>query len=100
MTIHGGTVYILTNKYHTVFYVGVASSVSNRVEQHREKLYPKSFTAKYNIEKLVYYETYDTIEEAIAREKQIKKYSKFKKTMLIISKNPQWNDLYAEVKYL
>ena len=100
MVVYGGGVYILTNEYHTVFYVGVAASIGTRVEQHRDKFYPKSFTAKYNVNKLVYYELYDSIEEAIDREKQVKKYSRLKKIELIISINLQWDDLYEKVKYL
>ena len=90
----------MVNKHHTVFYVGVGASISVRVEQHREKVNSKSFTARYNIEKLVYYELFGSIEEAIQREKQIKKYSRVKKVELIVSKNPDWKDLYDEIKYL
>jgi putative endonuclease len=100
MVIQGGCVYIIVNKHHTVFYVGVAASVSGRIQQHKEKLYPKSFSAKYNIDKLVYYEFFGSIEEAIQREKQIKKYSRIKKIALIIKINPEWKDLVDEVKYL
>ncbi len=100
MPTYGGFVYILVNKHHTVFYVGIAASISSRVEQHRQKLFPKSFTARYNISKLVYYEFFETIEEAIQREKQIKKYSRVKKVQLIVNNNPEWKDLYEEVQYL
>lgn len=100
MTVQGGCVYIITNTYHTVFYVGVAASISNRIQQHQEKFFPKSFTAKYNITKLVYYEVFDSIVDAIAREKQIKKYSRIKKIELIRKKNPEWKDLVDEVLYL
>jgi putative endonuclease len=100
MTEYGGFVYILTNKNHTVFYVGVAASVSSRLQQHREKLYPKTFTARYNIDKLIYYEFFDNIEDAINREKQIKKYSHVKKVELVNTKNPLWKDLADEVRYL
>ena len=96
MTIQGGCAYIVTNKYNTVLYTGVAASVSNRVRQHRDKFYPKSFTARYNVAKLVYYESFGTIEEAIAREKQIKGYSRVKKIQLIRRKNPEWKDLFEE----
>jgi putative endonuclease len=65
-----------------------------------EKFYPGSFSARYNIARLVYYELFDSIEDAIAREKQIKKYSRVKKVELIVKKNPEWKDLYDEVKYL
>ena len=87
----------MVNRHHTVFYVGVGASISHRVVQHREKVYPESFTARYNIEKVVYYELFDTIVEAIAREKQIKKYSRLKKVLLIVKKNPGWRDLFDEI---
>ncbi|MEP3390479.1 MAG: GIY-YIG nuclease family protein [Reichenbachiella sp.] len=94
MMIKGGAVYIMTNKHHTVFYTGVTSDLNSRVFEHQTKLYPNSFTAKYNINKLVYYEGFHSIEEAIDREKQVKKYRREKKIALIESINPQWNDLY------
>ena len=97
--IYGGCVYILVNKHHTVFYTGVTADLFTRVAEHREKLYPYSFTAKYQIYKLVYFERFYLIEEAIAREKQVKKYSRLKKVELVNKLNPMWNDLYDEVKY-
>jgi putative endonuclease len=54
--VHGGCVYIMTNKHHTVFYTGVTSDLFSRVTEHKEKIYPKSFTFRYNVFKLVYYE--------------------------------------------
>lgn len=95
--VHGGAVYIMTNKHHTTFYTGVTSMLFARITEHKDKLYPKSFTAKYNIEKLVYFESFHSIEEAIAREKQVKKYRREKKIELIISINPGWKDLYFEI---
>jgi putative endonuclease len=70
------------------------------VKQHRDKFYPKSFTAKYNLSTLVYYEVFYSIEEAIAREKQIKKYSHVKKVELINKLNPEWRDLFDDIAYL
>jgi putative endonuclease len=67
-------VYILTNKHHSVFYRGVTNNLGRRCNEHKKKLI-KGFTAKYNIEKLVYYEIFDMIIDAIAREKQIKGYT-------------------------
>lgn len=96
--IHGGCVYIATNIHHTVFYVGVTSDLFVRITEHRGKIYPSSFTAKYNVTKLVYYETYHLIEEAIEREKQIKKYSRTKKIALIMKLNPDWKDLYEDIR--
>jgi len=97
--VRGGCVYILVNNRHNVFYVGVTSDLYARIIQHREKAYLRSFTAKYNVSKLVYYETFYSIEEAIDREKQIKTYSRIKKTELIIRFNPEWSDLYDTVKH-
>lgn len=89
----GGYVYILTNKNHTVLYTGVTANLAKRVWEHQNKLYPNSFTAKYNAFKLVYYEGFHTIEEAIGKEKQIKGGSRKKKEMLINTINPEWKDL-------
>ena len=94
----GGSVYIMTNKNFTTYYTGVTSNLVSRVMQHKEKKYPKSFSARYNTNVLVYYETYSTIMEAITREKQLKKYSKMKKRTLINQMNPEWKDLYEEIK--
>lgn len=95
--VHGGCVYIMVNKNHTVFYTGVTSDLFSRITEHKEKLYPNSFTSRYNISKLVYYESFNFIEEAIDREKQIKKYSRFKKVKLIRSQNPDWKDIFEAV---
>jgi putative endonuclease len=95
--VHGGCVYIMTNKNHTVFYTGVTSDLYARIVEHREKIYPSSFTSRYNITKLMYYESFYSIEEAIDREKQIKKYSRFKKVKLVNSQNPEWRDLFEDV---
>tara|TARA_R110001592_G_C12853375_1_gene722054 strand:+ start:138 stop:404 length:267 start_codon:yes stop_codon:yes gene_type:complete len=83
----GGAVYILTNKYNKVLYTGVTSDLKTRVFHHKEKIYPKSFTSKYNIHKLVYYKSFSTIEEAIGEEKRIKGGSRNQKINLIESIN-------------
>ena len=88
-------VYIMTNKYNKVLYTGVTSNIFKRVNEHKEKLIG-GFTSRYNITKLVYYEVFETMPEAIAREKQIKGGSRQKKTELVNSRNPEWNDLYDE----
>jgi putative endonuclease len=95
----GGAVYILTNKGHTTLYTGVTSDIIIRLHQHRTGAYAKSFTSKYALNKLVYYEVFLRIEDAIAREKQIKGGSRIKKENLIISVNPNWNDLSKEVGF-
>ncbi len=94
----GGSVYIMTNVHHTALYTGVTSDLFTRVCEHREKVYLKSFTSRYNLFILVYYENFHLIEEAIAREKQIKAGSRKKKEQLINSINPEWNDLFNEIK--
>ncbi len=94
----GGFVYIMTNKHHTTLYVGVTSDLVSRVIQHRDKLYPKSFTARYNLNKLVYYQPFDMIESAIEEEKRIKGGSRTRKIQLIESINPEWKDLYDDIK--
>jgi putative endonuclease len=89
-----GFVYILTNNNNTVLYTGVTSGLKERVREHKEKIYQTSFTHKYNIHKLLYFEEYSDIRDAIEREKQIKAGSRAKKIALIESKNPQWEDLF------
>ena len=89
--------YIMTNQLNTVLYTGVTSELENRCVQHRNKNYPDGFTARYNVNKLVYYERFGNINDAIAREKQIKAGSRKKKIELIEKDNPKWNDLF-EIK--
>ncbi len=86
-------VYILTNKNNTVLYTGVTSDLQNRVLEHKDKIH-KGFTAKYNLNKLVYFEAFDDINKAITREKQLKAGSRQKKLELINRINPGWVDLY------
>ncbi len=75
----GGFIYILTNNSNTVLYIGVTSNLSNRLQQHRSGFFKNSFTSRYNVSKLVYYEQFLTIEDAILREKQLKAGSRQKK---------------------
>ncbi|MFI5203209.1 MAG: GIY-YIG nuclease family protein [Flavobacteriales bacterium] len=89
MVIRGGAVYIMTNKTNTVLYVGVTSDLAKRIEEHINGIYSGSFTSRYKIVKLVYYETFLSIEDAIAREKQIKAGSRNYKIKLIESLNPK-----------
>ena len=96
--VKGGYVYILTNKYNTVTYVGVTSNLKRRVAEHKNKIHKKSFTARYNIYKLVYFETFTHILDAIAREKQLKAGSRQKKIDLIVSNNPNWKDLSEDIE--
>jgi putative endonuclease len=88
-------IYIMTNKGHKVLYTGITSNLFTRVAEHKDKMVA-GFTSSYNVTKSVYYEEYNTMEEAIAGEKQIKGGSRQKKIDLINSKNPEWKDLYEE----
>ena len=94
-----GIVYILTNKNNSVFYIGVTSNIKERIEQHKLRRHPESFSARYNLNKLVYYETFDTIGEAIIKEKKIKGGSRKKKMDLISSTNPEWRDLKGDLNW-
>ena len=89
-----GYVYIATNRNNTVLYTGVTSSLKDRIYDHKTKNYPNSFSAKYNIEKLVYYDMHNSMLSAIKREKQLKAGSRQKKINLINELNPDWSDLY------
>ncbi len=90
-------VYILTNQANTVLYTGVTHNLVKRVAEHKQKLDRNSFTARYNVNKLVFYEITTNIKAAIAREKQIKAGSRAKKIALINEQNPKWLDLAEEI---
>lgn len=92
----GGYVYIVTNTHHTVLYTGVTAWLRKRIQEHKDKKYPGSFTARYNADKLVYFEGFHRIEDAILREKQLKAGSRKKKEQLIHSTNPEYKDLFDE----
>ncbi len=92
----GGSVYIMTNPLHSVLYTGVTSDLISRIQQHRNKTFPDSFTARYNVDILVYHQFYPTIVEAILEEKRIKAGSRAKKIRLINSINPLWEDLWEK----
>ncbi|MBI4655850.1 MAG: GIY-YIG nuclease family protein [Elusimicrobia bacterium] len=87
-------IYIMTNWSNIVLYTGVTNNLMRRVYEHKQKLVP-GFTSKYNITKLVYYETTPDVNTAIGREKQIKGGSRQKKIDLISKMNPEWKDLYS-----
>ena len=90
-------VYIMTNKRNTVLYTGVTSSLASRVAEHKGGVDRKSFTARYNVNMLVYVEAFDYIGDAIAREKQIKKGPRRRKVQLIENINPEWRDLSRDI---
>jgi len=83
----------MTNKSNRVLYAGSTADLYTRVYEHKTNFFPNSFTAKYNISKLVYYENFHFIDEAIAREGQIKKMARQKKMSLIERSNPEWKDI-------
>lgn len=89
-------VYILSNKYETVYYTGVTNDLLRRVQEHREMLIP-GFTQKYKCHKLLYYEMYSDIDQAIEREKKVKKLSRVNKDKLIDKMNKERKDLYEEI---
>ena len=91
-----GYVYIISNLFNSVIYIGVTSDLLKRIYQHKHgRLY--GFSKRYNLTKLVYYETYDEMLNAIIREKQIKGWRRDKKIKLINAVNPGWNDLYDRI---
>ncbi len=90
-------VYILTNKHKTVLYTGVTRDLIRRVYEHKNHSDPNSFTAKYHVDKLIYFEETSNVNAAIEREKQIKSWSRSRKTGLIFEKNPHWVDLYPQL---
>ena len=89
-----GYVYILFSHRNGTLYTGVTSNLKRRVYEHKTKLHPDSFSAKYYVDKLGYYEEYASIKEAIEREKQIKGGSRSVKLALIEGMNPKWEDLF------
>lgn len=91
-------VYILTNKLNTVLYIGVTNNIIKRIEQHKNKIV-EGFTKKYHLMKLIYFEQYENINDAILREKRFKKWNRSWKNELISKKNPKWNDLTTLLKY-
>ena len=85
-------VYILTNTHHNVLYTGVTNDLERRCYEHKQKKI-KGFTQKYNVDKLIYFERFDSIDSAIDREKQIKGFSREKKQALINQLNKDWKEL-------
>ena len=89
--------YILSNKYCNVLYTGITSDLMRRIYEHKNHLDPDSFTSKYNVTRLVYFEETSDVKAAIEREKQIKGWNRNRKTSLIMEKNPNWIDLYHQI---
>ena len=90
-------VYILSNDHKNVIYTGVTNDLVRRMYEHKKHLDKGSFTSKYNVENLVYFEETTDVESALAREKQIKGWNRKRKEKLIEAKNPNWNDLYESI---
>ena len=91
-----GYIYILTNKKNGTLYVGVTSDLARRVWEHKNKVV-EGFTKEYGLDRLVYYEVFEDIENAILREKQLKGKTRQKKLDLINESNPYWIDLYEQI---
>ena len=89
-------VYVLAKKRNGTLYVGVTSNLIKRIWEHKNKAV-EGFTQKYNVDKLVYFEQYSDPENAIKREKRLKKYNRQWKVELIVKENPEWRDLYADL---
>lgn len=91
-------VYIVTNRRNGVLYVGVTSDLKGRITKHKNKTYANSFSAQYNLDKLVYFEKIDGITNAIECEKQLKAGNRARKVKLIEGMNPEWRDLLGELE--
>jgi putative endonuclease len=89
-------VYMITNRNNTTLYIGVTSNLVQRIYQHKNKLI-KGFSAKYNVDKLVYFELFEDMENAITREKRLKLWKRDWKNRIINEMNPSWQDLYPDL---
>ncbi|HEY8566031.1 MAG TPA: GIY-YIG nuclease family protein [Beijerinckiaceae bacterium] len=89
-------VYLLANRRAGTLYLGVTNNLGRRVWEHKTKM-NSGFTARYAVDRLVWYETYERVDEAIAREKDIKKWRRAWKLRLIEAMNPGWSDLYQQL---
>jgi len=89
-------VYVLANRIGGTLYIGVTNDLVRRVHEHRMKL-AEGFTKKHRVARLVYFEVFDDVENAIVREKRLKKWNRAWKIQIIEENNPDWNDLYQEI---
>ena len=90
-------VYMMTNQYRNVLYTGVTNDLVRRVYEHQNHLLRDSFTARYHVTKLVYFEMTDDVKSAIEREKQIKSWKRARKDALVERQNPTWEDQYPSI---
>lgn len=90
-------IYIITNKTNSVVYIGLTTNLIQRIFQHRNKRI-EGFSSKYSLYKLVYYEIFDDLDNALSREKQLKRWHREWKNNLIETMNPDWKDLYDEIR--
>ena len=90
-------VYILTNANKNLIYIGVTNNLIRRVYEHKHHLDRGSYTARYNIDQLVYFEETSDVEAAISREKQLKGWNRARKNILVESKNPEWKYIYTQI---
>ena len=93
----GGFIYVTTNRPHGVLYVGFTNDLFRRITEHGTRHYPNAFSARYSLDKLVYFEMFGATAEAYAREQQLKAGNRARKIKLIESMNPRWLDLYEEL---
>ena len=91
------SIYIITNKPKGVLYIGVTKDLKRRIRQHKNKVHPTTFSARYNLNVLVYFENHEKKEDALLREKQMKKWNRDWKIELIEKTNPNWEDLISKV---
>lgn len=91
------SVYIITNKPNGVLYIGESKRLKKRIYQHKNKVHPSTFSARYNLDKLVYFENYNIEDDAKLREIQLKKWNRAWKIELIEKMNPNWLDLYKSL---
>jgi len=96
----GGYIYIITNKNKTTLYIGVTNDLCRRIYQHKNHLIKNSFTDRYNLEYCIYYEYFEYFNLAILREKELKKWNRNKKELLISTMNPEWKEIVNECGFV
>lgn len=90
-------VYMLASRYNGTLYIGITSDLVRRIHEHRSHADPESFTARYDVTRLVWFEAYDDPDNAIRREKRLKEWKRAWRVALIEKKNPRWEDLYLSL---